>query len=121
MLGVTVTLTATSFDCPLPPINMPCTDGLLGNSPMACTWIKSTEVRLVGIPMEATMGDPITNSSFRLSVTIPPHCPAPIKCVAATDYGSQVSFKIDNLVYSYGALGFSSVNKPAFETTCNCR
>ena len=55
MLGVTVTLTASFFDCPLPSSSLPCTDALLGESPMTCTWIRSTaggEVRLVGAPLQ---------------------------------------------------------------------
>ena len=72
-LGVTVTLTATSFDCPLPATQMPCTDGLLGTSPMQCTWIKGTgggEVRLVGKPMQPTLGNPVTDFLYKFPVTI---------------------------------------------------
>ena len=67
-LGVTVTLTASLFDCPLPSANMPCSDAKLGNSPMQCTWINGGEVRLVGVPTEPTLGDPKTDFSFKFSV-----------------------------------------------------
>ena len=72
-LGVTVTLTASNFDCPLPAISMPCTDGFLGTSPMECTWIKGTgggEVRLVGKPMQPTLGNPVTDFLYKFPVTI---------------------------------------------------
>jgi hypothetical protein len=67
-LGVTVTLTASTFDCPLPSASMPCSDAFLGNSPMQCTWINGGEVRLVGVPKQPTLGDPKTDSSFKFSV-----------------------------------------------------
>ena len=73
LLGVTVTLTASFFDCPLPPTLQPCSDGMLGSSPMQCTWIRSTgggEVRLVGKPLEPTLANPSTDFRYRLSVTM---------------------------------------------------
>jgi len=110
-LGVTVTLTASNFDCPLPAISMPCTDGFLGTSPMECTWIKGTgggEVRLVGKPMQPTLGNPVTDFVYKFPVTIRLYFPAPLPIISET-VRRQVSFRIDNLVYSYGTVGFGSV------------
>ena len=110
-LGVTVTLTASNFDCPLPAISMPCTDGFLGTSPMECTWIKGTgggEVRLVGKPMQPTLGNPVTDFLYKFPVTIRLYFPAPLPIISET-VRRQVSFRIDNLVYSYGTVGFGSV------------
>jgi hypothetical protein len=72
-LGVTVTLTASNFDGPLPAISMPCTDGFLGTSPMECTWIKGTgggEVRLVGKPLQPTLGNPVTDFLYKFPVIV---------------------------------------------------
>jgi hypothetical protein len=70
-LGVTVTLTASFFDCPLPPTPMPCSDAMLGKSPMECSWIKSSgggEVRLVGKALQPTVGNPATDTASKFSV-----------------------------------------------------
>ena len=92
-VGVTVTLTASFFDCPLPSTKMPCTNAKLGNSPMECTWIKQTgggEVRLIGTPLEPTLGDPKTNFAYKF----------------------PVSFTIDGLQYSYGIAGGFGSTEP---------
>ncbi len=109
--GVTVTLTASFFDCPLPITKMPCTNAKLGNSPMECTWIKQIgggEVRLIGTPLEPTLADPRTNVAYNFPVTFRRTAHLP-QCFCVT-VQPQVSFTIDGLQYSYGiAGGFGSV------------
>ncbi len=122
-LGVTVTLTASLFDCPLPSVNMPCSDAFLGNSSMQCTWMNGGEVRLVGAPQQPTLGDPKTDSSFKLSVimlysscplysiaqTAPPlRCPSRLTMsftrMAPLDLARWASARVQSLVLFAGII-----------------
>ncbi len=64
--------------------------------------------------MEATLGNPATDVRYKFTVTTHCNCSRPIKLHAAAQL-PQVSFKIDNLVYSYGTPGFGAVRSLAFE------
>jgi hypothetical protein len=70
-VGVTITLTAAFFDCPLPATSMPCSNATLGKSPMECMWIKASgggEVRLIGKALQPTLGNPFTNFVYQFPV-----------------------------------------------------